>query len=292
MTPLPTTNPTWRAIVQLLRWEKPAGRLILMLPALWAVVMAAQGQPPLPLVIVIVLGSIATSAAGCVANDLWDRNIDPLVERTKTRPLASRALSVQVGVGVGLVALACAAGLAFYLTPLSFWLCVAAVPFILLYPSAKRFFPIPQLVLAIAWGFAVLISWTAVTGSLNGPAVLLWGAVVYWTLGFDTVYAMSDREDDTRIGVNSSARFFGRFAPHFVGACFALTTLLLGIAAYLEQLNGSFWVMWVMAIWGWSAQTWTLLQPVIPRATYGKIFGQNVWIGAAILLGFITGYLN
>lgn len=263
-----------------------------MLPALWAVVMAAQGQPPLPLVGVILLGSVATSAAGCVANDLWDRDIDPQVERTKLRPLASRALSVKVGIVVGLVALACAAGLAFYLNPLSFWLCVAAVPVIVLYPSAKRFFPIPQLVLSIAWGFAVLISWTAVTGNLNGITWLLWGAVVWWTLGFDTVYAMSDRDDDIRVGVNSSARFFGEYAAHFVGICFVLTGILLGIAGYLEQLNGSFWVMWVLALVGWFAQTRHLLRPRIPRSSYGKIFGQNVWIGSAILLGLITGYLN
>lgn len=282
---------TWSAIVQLLRWEKPAGRFILLLPALWAVVLAAQGKPPLPLVLVIVLGSIATSAAGCVANDLWDRNIDPLVERTKSRPLASRALSVQVGIVVGLVSLACAAGLAFYLNPLSFWLCVAAVPVILLYPSAKRFFPVPQLVLSIAWGFAVLISWTAVTGSLTSRTWLLWGAVVCWTLGFDTVYALSDREDDIKVGVNSSARFFGAFAPHFVGVCFAATAVLLGIVAYLEQLNGSFWVMWVLAVGGWAWQTRRLLQPELPRSAYGKIFAQNVWLGSAILVGLITGYV-
>ncbi|NEO88551.1 MAG: 4-hydroxybenzoate solanesyltransferase [Spirulina sp. SIO3F2] len=286
-----TSTQTWSAIVQLLRWNHPAGRLILMLPALWAVVMAAKGQPPLPLIVVIVLGSIATSAAGCVANDLWDRNIDPQVERTKARPLASRALSVQVGIAVGLVALTCAAGLAFYLNPLSFGLCVAAVPFILLYPSAKRFFPIPQLVLSLTWGFAVLISWTAVTGAIASITWLLWGAVVCWTLGFDTVYALSDREDDIQVGVNSSARFFGAFAPHFVGVCFAVTAALLGAVAYLEQLNGSFWVMWLLAVVGWGLQTRRLLQPELPRSAYGKIFAQNVWLGSAILVGLITGYL-
>ncbi|MFN7656777.1 MAG: 4-hydroxybenzoate solanesyltransferase, partial [Dolichospermum sp.] len=109
-----------------------------------------------PLVGVIIIGRIATSAAGCVVNDLWDRDIDPQVERTRNRPLASRALSVQIGILVGIVALVCAAIIALYLNPLSFWLSVAAVPVIVLYPGAKRVFPIPQLVLSIAWGFAVL----------------------------------------------------------------------------------------------------------------------------------------
>ena len=179
-----------------------------MIPALWAVFLAADGRPPVPLVGVIVLGTLATSAAGCVINDLWDRDIDPFVERTRARPLASRALTVQTGIAVALISLVSAAILAFYLNPLSFWLCVAAVPVIICYPLAKRCFRVPQLVLSIAWGFAVLISWSAVE-ELELATGLLWGAVVFWTMGFDTVYAMSDREDDLRLGVNSSAIFFG-----------------------------------------------------------------------------------
>ncbi|TAE00970.1 MAG: 4-hydroxybenzoate octaprenyltransferase [Oscillatoriales cyanobacterium] len=147
---------TLLTIIRLLRWDKPAGRLILMIPALWAVFLAAHGKPPAALVGVIVLGTLATSAAGCVINDLWDRDIDPEVERTRSRPLASRALKVQTAIGVAVISFACAAILAFYLNPLSFWLCVAAVPVIICYPLAKRFFPVPQLVLSIAWGFAIL----------------------------------------------------------------------------------------------------------------------------------------
>lgn len=117
--------PVWLTIIRLLRWDKPAGRLILMIPALWAVFLAAHGMPPVPLVGVIILGTLATSAAGCVINDLWDRDIDPKVERTRDRPLASRKLSIQVGVVVAFVAMACAFVLALYLNPFTFWLCVA-----------------------------------------------------------------------------------------------------------------------------------------------------------------------
>ncbi|NEP58655.1 MAG: UbiA family prenyltransferase, partial [Symploca sp. SIO2G7] len=115
-------EPYWLTILRLLRWNKPAGRLILMVPALWAVFLAAAGEPPLPLVGVIILGSLVTSAAGCVINDLWDRNIDPQVARTRDRPLASRALSIQVGIVVALVAMGCAGVLALYLNPFTFWL--------------------------------------------------------------------------------------------------------------------------------------------------------------------------
>ena len=288
-TPKTNQEPLWLVIIQLLRWNKPEGRLILMIPALWAVFLAAAGKPPLPLVGVIIFGSIATSAAGCVVNDLWDRDIDPQVERTSNRPLASRALSVQVGIVVGIVALACAAVIAFYLNPLSFWLSVAAVPVIVLYPGAKRVFPGPQLVLSIAWGFAVLISWSAVTGNITAPTWLLWGATVLWTLGFDTIYAMSDRIDDQRIGINSSALFFGKYASVAVGIFFIGTVILLGGVGFLVNLNISFWMSLILATIAWIWQIIRLQQPEIPNPVYGEMFRQNVWIGFLILAGMIVG---
>ncbi len=288
-TPESNTEPMWLVIIRLVRWHKPEGRLILMIPALWAVFLAASGKPPLPLVGVIALGTLATSAAGCIVNDLWDRDIDPQVERTRERPLASRALSVKVGIVVAIVSMFCAAVLAFYLNPLSFWLCVAAVPVILLYPGAKRVFPVPQLVLSIAWGFGVLISWSAVTQNLSQGTWLLWGATVMWTLGFDTVYAMSDREDDQRIGVNSSALFFGDKAPLAIGIFFATTIFLLGWLGVLMHLNFAFWISLAIAAVGWVWQYLQLIKKDLPNPVYAQMFKQNVWIGFIVLAGMIAG---
>ncbi|MDJ0636186.1 MAG: 4-hydroxybenzoate solanesyltransferase [Xenococcaceae cyanobacterium MO_188.B29] len=292
MTQYPTTlEPTWRKILRLLRWNKPAGRLILMIPALWAVFLAANGTPPLPLVGVIILGTLATSGAGCVINDFWDKDIDPQVERTKTRPLASRALSIRVGIVIFFIALTCAAVLAFYLNRFTFWLCVAAVPIIIAYPLAKRVFPIPQLVLSIAWGFAVLISWTAVTGKLEPSTWILWGATICWTLGFDTVYAMSDKEDDLQVGINSSAIFFGKYVTEVVGIFFAATAGLMAYLGYQLSLSPVFWLALIIAVVGWSGQYWQLRQPDLPRLVYGQIFAQNVWLGFILLIGMIAGKL-
>jgi len=288
-TPKINQEPLWLRIVRLLRWHKPEGRLILMIPALWAVFLAATGKPPIPLVGIIILGTLATSAVGCVVNDLWDRDIDPQVERTSDRPLASRALSIKVGIVVAVIALACAAVLAFYLNPVSLGLSVAAVPLILLYPGAKRVFPVPQLVLSIAWGFGVLISWSAVTGSLSQPTWLLWGATVMWTMGFDTVYAMSDRQDDRRIGVNSSALFFGDYAPIAIGLFFAGTVILLGLVGALMRLHLPFWISLIIATLGWFWQYLRLNQPQLPNPVYGEMFRQNVWIGFVLLAGMIIG---
>lgn len=295
---------SWEAIIKLLRWDKPTGRLILMIPALWAVFLAAKGSPPLPLVTVIILGSLTTSAAGCVVNDLWDRNLDPQVERTRTRPLASRELSVKVGIVVAVFAFICAAGLAFYLNQVSFFLCVLAVPVIICYPLAKRFFPVPQLVLSIAWGFAVLISWTAISCDAGGESSfwnvsacvepetwLLWGATVLWTLGFDTVYAMADREDDRKIGIRSSALFFGKYAPEAVGLFFLGTAAALVALGLKIELQFTFWLTLGIAILGWGWQYYRLRQTDIPATLYSTIFRQNVGLGFILLAGMIFGSL-
>ncbi|HIK38684.1 MAG: 4-hydroxybenzoate solanesyltransferase [Geminocystis sp.] len=286
-----TINPSLYNLIKLLRWDKPAGRLILMIPALWALFLAAAGKPPLPLLLVVILGSIATSAAGCVINDLWDRNIDDKVERTKNRPLASRALSVKVALVVFFIFLAIAAILASYLNPLSFWLCVAAVPVIICYPLAKRFFPVPQLVLSLAWGFAVLISWTAVKPEISLDTWLLWAATVTWTMGFDTVYAMSDKEDDLRLGINSSAIFFGDWAAEAVGLFFALTAGLLAYIGLLRGFNPFFGVSWFVAVIFWVGQYVRLRTEEGDKSKYGRIFSENVWLGFILLLGMILGQI-
>jgi 4-hydroxybenzoate polyprenyltransferase len=268
-----------------------------MIPALWAVVLAARGTPPPLLIGVIVLGTLATSAAGCVVNDLWDRDIDPKVQRTRSRPLAARTLSVKVGIVIALVAFVCAWGLSLYLNPLTFWLCVAAVPVIVLYPLAKRLFPIPQLVLAIAWGFAVLISWSAVscnatpapTPCLGTATWLLWGATVLWTLGFDIVYAMSDRDDDRRIGIKSGALFFGAYVAHAVGLFYAGTVLCLWQLGLVMSLGIAFWITLAIAALLWAWQYYRLCQKTIPHHTYAQLFKQNVAIGFVLLAGMILG---
>jgi len=291
----PAAENTWMTIVRLLRWDKPAGRLILMIPALWAVFLATlslqlsgettQRFPDLPLIGVIVLGTLATSAGGCVVNDLWDRNIDGQVERTKNRPLAAKALSVKVGLAVALVSFVCAWGLANYLTPLSFWLCVAAVPVIVLYPLAKRVFPVPQLVLSIAWGFAVLISWSAVTGSLTFATWLLWAATVLWTLGFDTVYAIPDREFDRQLGINSSALFFGSRAPQAVGLFFVGTVLMLVWLGTALPVGIFYWLSVIVASYLWFRQYVQLTRSHKSPQVFGNIFKQNVTIGFILLAG-------
>ena len=287
----PQTQSTWKAVIRLLRWDKPEGRLILMIPALWAIFLAERGLPDLPLIGVIVLGTLATSAGGCVVNDLWDRDIDRQVQRTRNRPLAAKALSIKVGIAVAFVSFICAWGLSFYLTPLSFWLCVTAFPVIILYPLAKRVFPVPQLVLSIAWGFAVLISWSAVTSTIEFATWLLWAATVLWTLGFDTIYAIPDREFDRQLGINSSALFFGSRAPQAVGIFYVGTALMLLWLGLNMSLSLFYWIALAISAYLWGRQYHQLARGPKSPQVFGNLFRQNVTIGFVLLAGMAFSVL-
>jgi len=283
-----------QALLELVRWHRPSGRLILLIPAGWALWLNPQAPPPLPLVGLIVLGGLAVSAAGCIANDLWDRRIDPLVERTRNRPLASGRVGVPTAVALLLLCLLAALLVVLALPQAVRGLCLAlalaTLPPVLLYPSAKRWFPYPQLVLALCWGFAVLIPWAAASGSLAGgwPLLLVWLATLAWTFGFDTVYAMSDLEDDRRVGVRSSALSLGEAAPTVVAGCYAITAAALAGAALLRGLGGTlFWLAWAIAAAGMLREAWQLRRFALPRSAYGLHFSRQVQLGALLLLGLI-----
>ena len=286
-----------RVWLELVRWHKPSGRLILLIPAGWALWLQPQAPPPAILVGWIVLGGLAVSAAGCIANDLWDRRIDPLVERTRHRPLADGRVKPSTA---WLLLLACllAALLVVLALPatgrgLCLLLAVAALPPVLLYPSAKRWFPFPQLVLALCWGFAVLIPWAAASGTLAGlPLLLTWLATVSWTFGFDTVYAMADRPDDRRVGVRSSALTLGDRAPAAVSLCYGVTAAGLAAAAGLAGIASPlFWLPWALAAAAMQREALLLRRVDLPRSAYGLHFAHQVRLGALLLLALILPQL-
>ena len=289
------------AWLELVRWHKPSGRLILLIPAGWSLWLTPNAPPPGPLVGLIVLGGLAVSAAGCIANDLWDRRIDPLVERTRSRPIADgRVGVVEATALLGLALLLALAvllvlmgGLPAASRNLCLLLALAALPPVLLYPSAKRWFGYPQLVLALCWGFAVLIPWAAATGSLAGgwPLPLVWLATLLWTFGFDTVYAMADRDDDRAIGVRSSALSLGQQAPLAVGVSYGLAALALSLAAGLQGCGWITWPLMLLAAAGMQREAALLRRPQLPRSAYGRHFSRQVQLGGLMLLALVLGQL-
>ncbi len=288
---------TW---LELLRWHKPSGRLILLIPAGWALWLNPLSPPPPQLVGWIVLGGLAVSGAGCIANDLWDRSIDPLVDRTKHRPLADGRVKVATAWGLLVICLLAALVVVLALPGPRRGLCLAlalaCLPPVLLYPSAKRWFPLPQLVLALCWGFAVLIPWAAssgaagfVAGPQGGALLLTWLATMVWTFGFDTVYAMSDRDDDRRIGVRSSALTLGTAAPTVVAVCYGLTAIALAGAAHLRGVaTPSYWALWTVAAVAMQREAGLLRRPDLPRASYGRHFSHQVWLGSLLLFALVV----
>ncbi len=294
-------QPRWRLWLELMRWHKPSGRLILLIPAGWSLWLLPRVPPPPLLLVAILLGGVAVSAAGCIANDLWDRRIDPLVERTRQRPLAAGRLTAREAawllLGWLLVALLVVLlGLPAPHRGLCLLLALACLPPVLLYPSAKRWFAYPQLVLAFCWGFAVLIPWAAATGSLRGgwPLALSWLACLLWTFGFDTVYAMADRADDRRIGVRSSALSLGPRAPLVVTLCYGATGLGLGLAAGLRGLNPLGWLLGLAAAAAMVGQGLQLIR--LQRegkepspAACALHFRRQVGLGALLLLALVLG---
>jgi 4-hydroxybenzoate polyprenyltransferase len=277
-----------RGWFELLRWHKPSGRMILLIPAGWALWLTPGAPPAAALVAWILVGGLAVSGAGCVANDLWDRRIDPLVERTRLRPLASGRVSVASAVLLLVLCLSVALAVVLALPVASRELCLllafATLPPVLLYPSAKRWFALPQLVLALCWGFAVLIPWVAATGSLQGgwPLALTWLATLAWTFGFDTAYAMADRRDDGALGLRSSALTLGERVPLAVAISYGLAAVCLAIAAALQGVGALFWPLWIVAAVAMQRESHRL---------DGHHFGRQVRLGGLLLLALVLGRL-
>ncbi|MAR06513.1 MAG: 4-hydroxybenzoate octaprenyltransferase [Cyanobium sp. NAT70] len=282
--------------IELLRWNKPTGRLILLIPAGWALWLSPSA-PPTPLLIVqILVGGLAVSGAGCIANDLWDQRIDRRVERTKLRPLARGAIRANQALALLVAMLALSLIVVLSLPPASLRICLslafAALPPILLYPSAKRWFPFPQAILAICWGFAVLIPWAAAEASISSSWALMgcWMAAMVWTFGFDTVYAMADRRDDASLGLRSSALTLGPATVRTVRICYGITIVLMAVAALAAEIGPLFWPCWFATGLLMQSSCASLSHSNNTMAVFGRHFSQQVQLGSLLLLGLILGH--
>ncbi len=282
---------------QLLRWNKPSGRLILLIPAGWSLWLTPSA-PPSPFVLgIIILGGLFVSGAGCIANDIWDQQFDKKVIRTKQRPLANGKVSQKTAWILLILMLFLSLFIVLSIPTDSRNLCLhlasLSLPFILLYPSAKRWFKYPQLILSICWGFSVLIPWAASESSLNGGITLLfcWLATIFWTFGFDTVYAMADETDDKIIGLNSSAISLGRNSILTVSFCYLISSFFLAIASFKANLGLIFWPFWLISTLGMQREIFLLNSRSKGIKTSGLHFSNQVRIGSLLLLGMILSKL-
>ncbi|MCW0180668.1 MAG: 4-hydroxybenzoate octaprenyltransferase [Zavarzinia sp.] len=236
--------PGLRPYLRLARVDRPIGIWLLMLPCWWSAALAAPAGhlPDLGLLVLFFIGATVMRGAGCTLNDIADRDIDAQVARTRGRPLPSGAIGVKAGFAfLGLQALA---GLAVLLSLNSFtvWLGIASLLPVAVYPFMKRITYWPQAVLGIAFNWGALVGWSAVRGDLGWPAILLYLAGILWTLGYDTIYAHQDKEDDAIVGVKSTALRLGARTRPFIWAVYGGTVVLIAGAGALVGLGWPFWL--------------------------------------------------
>ncbi|MFY9329259.1 MAG: 4-hydroxybenzoate octaprenyltransferase [Georgfuchsia sp.] len=271
---------------KLMRLDKPIGILLLLWPTLWALWIASQGHPYWPLVWVFVLGTALMRSAGCVINDYADRDFDPLVERTKNRPLAARRVSTKEAMGLAGSLSLCALLLILWLPPLVIYLSFAAVFLAVSYPFTKRFLAIPQAYLGVAFGFGIPMAFAAILEHVPPIAWTLLLANIFWTIAYDTEYAMVDREDDLKIGIKTSAITFGRYDIVAVMLCYLIALSILATVGYKLHYGAAYFAGLAVAA-GIAIYHYTLIRSRDRQRCF-KAFLHNNWFGAAVFAGIVA----
>jgi 4-hydroxybenzoate polyprenyltransferase len=274
--------------LDLIRWDRPAGWLLLLWPSLSALWVAAGGFPGWHLLIVFVLGTILMRSAGCCVNDVADRDFDRHVKRTAQRPVTTGRVSVREAIWVGVVLALLAFALVLTTNPVAVLWSFAALAVALVYPYAKRFFAMPQAVLGVAFSFGIPMAFAAVRGEVPVLAWVLLLGNLFWVLAYDTEYAMVDRDDDLRIGMKTSAITLGRFDVAVVMASY-LAYLLIWALALIPYAPGAIFYIAIAVALVQVAWHYTLIRA---RAREGcfKAFRLNHWLGFTVFVGIAAGF--
>ena len=271
---------TWRPWLSLMRFDRPVGSLLLLWPTLAALWMAAEGVPPVELIVVFTLGVFIMRAAGCVINDLADRRLDPLVARTRNRPLATGAVSVRgafaLFAGLCLAALALLA----WLNALTRWLAVAGLAISVLYPFMKRWTHLPQVVLGAAFSWGIVMAFAAVSGEVPAAGWLFFVASLLWIVAYDTLYAMVDREDDLKAGIKSTAILFGAADRLMVGVLQAGAWFGFALLGWRAGFGAAYGVG--LAVMGALFVYQQALIRQRERDRCFRAFLNNTWVGFAL----------
>lgn len=278
-----------QAFLELMRVDKPIGTLLLLWPTLWALWIAAQGFPDLDVLIVFCLGVFFMRSAGCVINDFADRKVDGFVNRTKNRPLPSGRATSKEAVYLFLFLSLCSFLLVLTQNNLTIQLSVIGLFLAFVYPFMKRFTHLPQFVLGIAFSWSIPMAYAAQANMLSSSVWLLFIANITWTIAYDTMYGMVDKEDDLKIGIKSTAILFGKYDKLIIALLQFLTLILLVIVGLIENLN---WLYYgTLAVAGLLfLQQQKSIKSRDEKACF-KAFLDNNYVGLVIFIGFILTYL-
>jgi 4-hydroxybenzoate polyprenyltransferase len=275
--------------LQLTRLNRPIGILLLLWPTLWGVWIAGAGHPAGHIVLIFLLGTVLMRSAGCAFNDYADRDFDRYVKRTSERPVTSGRISPGEAVWVGVCLSLFAFVLILPLNNLTLLLSFPAVFLAASYPFTKRFLAIPQAYLGIAFGFGIPMAFAAQLGSVPAVAWLLLVANVFWSIAYDTEYAMVDRDDDIHLDIHSAALLFGKYDVVAVMGCYVITLALLGLAG---QMTSSGWIYYagLLVAAGIAVYHYTLIR-TRQREQCFKAFLHNNWFGAVVFAGIVLDTL-
>jgi 4-hydroxybenzoate polyprenyltransferase len=277
-----------RDLIELARLHRPIGIWLLLWPVLWAVWIAGGSHPSPTVVVIFVLGTVAMRSAGCVINDLFDRDFDPFVKRTRDRPVASRRISPNEAVVWFLALISVALALVLQLDPTTIGMSVIGAILAITYPLFKRFFPLPQFYLGVAFSWGVPMAFNAQTGNIPRVAWIIFFAGIIWAAIYDTMYAMVDRDDDLKIGVKSSAIVFGDMDKLIIG----MLQVLMLFALYLVGTNMEFGYWYNAGLVGaavfFTWQQW-LIRNRQPEACFAA-FLNNQYVGLSIFIGILLEY--
>ena len=279
----------WDVYSRLTRIDRPIGTLLLMWPCLMALMLAAGGMPDLKVLIIFIIGVVIMRACGCIINDYADRDLDSFVERTKSRPLASGEISTKEALILFVILGLSAFGLVLLLNGLVVKLSVVGIILTIIYPFTKRITNMPQMFLGVVWSWSIPMAYAAQTGEVPIEAWWLFAANWFWTVAYDTMYAMVDRDDDLKVGIKSTAILFGKYDRQIIGL-FQLAALACFIAAGWSADRGLLYGLGILTFIGFS----TYQQMLIfgrERAPCFKAFLNNNWAGLALFVGLGADYL-
>lgn len=280
----------WLPYLLLARLDRPIGIWLLFLPGLWGILLSGPSPADvIRLIVLFAIGSVVMRAAGCVVNDLWDRDIDRLVARTAGRPLASGWLRPRQALAFLAILLLIGLAVLLQLNRLAQALGAASLILVALYPLAKRVTWWPQLVMGFTFGFGAPLGYAAGAGRIDVAWAAIYGAAILWDLGFDTIYAHQDREDDALAGVKSTARLFGEHTRPFLAATYAGTLLMLVLAGWLRGVGASFYPMLLLPAVLLARQVFAL--DIHDPALCLRLFRANREAGLAVGLAILSGWL-
>ncbi len=275
----------FKPYLELMRLHQPAGAFLLLWPCLISLSLAGRGNINIGLALVFIIGSILMRGAGCIINDLVDRNIDHQVARTKNRPITSGKISLKQALKFLSLLLLLSSGLLFFLNKLAIIICLGSVALVTLYPFCKRFTYWPQLCLGLVFNIGALVGWISLRGSINTSTIILYIGCIFWTLGYDTIYAHQDKEDDLKIGIKSTALKFGNKTAKYVNWFYTIAATMFIYAGSAAGMPYNFYMFMAfpIIILFWQVNTLNIDNP----SNCLRRFKSNVLVGGLVFLATI-----